>query len=112
MLTADSPAEQKEASVRERAQARWQALIVGDVAKAYEYLSPATRDTMSLDQYRGRIRVGMHRVAKVESVKCEAEVCKVTMSITFDHRLMKGIVTPLDETWILEKGRFWFLYRA
>jgi hypothetical protein len=48
----------------------------------------------------------------VESATCEAEVCKVRVMLTYDHRLMKGITTPVEESWVLDGGRFWFVYRG
>ena len=53
----------------------------------------------------------MWRQAKVEKVECEAEVCRVELQITLDHKLMKGIQTPLNESWIIEKGSAWYVYR-
>ncbi|SRR5439155_3190867 len=111
-FSADSPNEQKSAAVRERAEARWQALIRDDIPAAYGYLSPATRDVVSLDQYRARTARRSFRDAKVDAVECEGELCKVKIKLTFDRARMKGIVTPLDETWIIEQGQFWFVYRG
>jgi len=48
----------------------------------------------------------------VDAVECEGELCKVKIKLTFDRARMKGIVTPLDETWIIEQGQFWFVYRG
>jgi hypothetical protein len=36
----------------------------------------------------------------------------VTLFLTYDHKLMKGIQTPLEESWVLDQGRFWFVYRS
>jgi hypothetical protein len=53
----------------------------------------------------------MWREAKVGKVDCEAEVCKVIMLITYDTKRMKGIETPIDETWVIENGSAWYVYR-
>jgi hypothetical protein len=110
-FTADSPNEQKSAAVRERAEARWQALTKDDIATAYDYLSPTTREVVSLEQYRAKVARRRFREAKVEGVECEAELCKVKIRLTFDHPRMKGLVVPLEETWIIERGQFWYVYR-
>jgi len=47
-LTKDTPAEVKAAAVKERSNARWAALIKGDADGAYTYLSPGTRELISL----------------------------------------------------------------
>jgi len=111
-FSADSPNEQKSAAVRERAEARWQALIKDDIDKAYSYLSPTTRDVVSLDQYKGKVARGTFRDVKIDAVECEAELCKVTLRLTYDRRAMKGMVTPLEETWIIERGQFWYVLRG
>src|SRR5882757_7680346 len=111
-FSVDSPKGQKSAAVRERAEARWQALIRDDIPAAYGYLSPATRAVVSLDQYRARTARRSFGDAKMDAVECEAELCKVKIKLTFDRVRMKGIVTPLEETWIIERGQFWFVYRG
>jgi hypothetical protein len=110
-INKDSDPTAKQKVVAERAEARWQSLIKGDLDAAYAYLSEGSKATTPLDVYKAKIRPGMWRQAKVEKVECEAEVCKVQMQITFDHKLMKGVQTPLNESWIIEKGSAWYVYR-
>ena len=111
-ISVDSSREQKSAAVRERAEARWQALISDDIATAYGYLSPTTREVVSLDQYKAKVARGTFREVRIDDVKCEAELCKVSVRHTFDRPRMKGMVTPLEETWIIERGQFWYVYRG
>ncbi|HTS21501.1 MAG TPA: hypothetical protein VMN79_06765 [Casimicrobiaceae bacterium] len=110
-IRVDSSPDEKQKFVAQRAEARWNLLIKGDVAGAYEYLSAGSKAATPLDQYKARIRPGSWRQAKAETVDCEAEVCKVTMAITYDAKRMKGIETPLMETWIIEKGSAWYVFR-
>jgi len=107
----DSSPEAKQKVVSQRAEARWQLLINGDFTGAYEFLSSGSKATTSLEMYKSRMRPGGWRQASVEKVDCEAEVCRVTMEITFDRKQMKGIEMPLQETWIIEKGSAWYVYR-
>lgn len=111
-LTSESPNETKVAVVTERATERWKALIAGNVPKAYDYLSPAVRDVMTVQQYKEKIRTSMYRDARIDKVECGADACKVNLMLTYDHPRMKGITTPLEESWILDKGQFWYLYRG
>lgn len=110
-ISVDSSPQAKQKLVAERAQARWQVLIKGDVEGAYHFLSAGSKAVTSLDLYKAKIRPGMWREAKVEKVECEAEICKVLLRITYDTRPMKGIQTPLDESWIIENGSAWYIYR-
>lgn len=110
-INKDSDPTAKQKVVAQRAEARWQSLIKGDLDAAYAYLSEGSKATTPLDVYKAKIRPGLWRQAKVEKVECEAEVCRVQMQITLDHKLMKGIETPLNESWIIEKGSAWYVYR-
>jgi hypothetical protein len=110
-ISKDSDPSTKQKVVAQRAEARWQSLIKGDLDAAYAYMSEGSKATTPLDVYKAKMRPGLWRQARVEKVECEAEVCKVEMQITFDHKLMKGIQTPLNESWIIEKGSAWYVYR-
>jgi hypothetical protein len=64
---------------------------------------------MSLDLYKGKHKTGMYRAATIESVACEVDVCTVNVSLTYDYRQTKGIVTPLSERWVISDGRAWYV---
>ena len=112
-LSKDTPPEQLQAKVQERAMARWQALIDGAPDRSYEFVSPASKATITLDQYKERTKGAgvVYRRIEPESVKCEGETCKVKMYIWVDHRMMQGLRTPVDEVWILDKGQAWYVWR-
>lgn len=95
-----------------RALGRWDALIKGDLDAAYTYLSPASRETLPLDIYKAKHKTGLYRAAQVDSVDCEAEVCTVTLSLTFDYKRTKGIKMPLVEKWLISGGKAWFVDRG
>jgi len=95
--------------VAARAKARWDALINLDAATAYSYLSPASRATMSLEQYKAKHKLGMYRAVKVDGVNCEGEACTVNLVLTYDYRRIKGVNTPLVEKWIITQGQAWFV---
>lgn len=92
--------------------ARWTALIKGDLDGAYALLSPASRETTSLETFKKNTRKGGFREARVDTVECGAELCTVKLWVTYDHRLMKGVQTPIEETWIFDKGQPWLVYRG
>ena len=110
-LTKDTAPEIKRAAVTERANARWAALIKGDLDAAYAYLSPASREVVTLATFKARTRSDSFREAKIDSVECEPELCKVRLMLTYDHRLMKGVQTPLAETWVLDEGQIWYVWQ-
>jgi hypothetical protein len=117
-LSADSPPEVKAAAVRERASARWAALMKGDKDAAYAYLSPGERQLMTAEQYSARINTGGFRAVQIEKVDCDAEICKVRLQVTYDYLpakggfpAMKGITTIAWETWLVDQGQAWFVMR-
>ena len=109
-LTGDTPAAQKEKVVAERAAARWQALIKRDFDTAYSYLSPSSRSALTLERFKANVGNLAYREAKVEGVTCEAETCDAKLQVTYDHRVMKGVTSPVGEKWILDKGQMWYVW--
>lgn len=97
--------------VADLAVARWEALIKGDYAKAYSYLSPGTREVMSLDLYQAKVRGGKWKKANVDSVSCEQDQCKVLMAIEYSYRDIKSLDTRLDENWLRRDGKWWYVPR-
>jgi hypothetical protein len=108
-LSNDSPPEAKQAAVAERAKARWAAMIDGNLDLAYTFLSPASKGIVSLASFKQQARTG-YREAKVEKVECDGATCNVKMFVIYDHRLMKGIGTPLEERWVIDEGQAWLVW--
>ena len=111
VVSKDASPDTKAAAVTKRAQERWDVLLKGDVKAAYAYLSPASRAVTSLERYQSRTNPGSYRAVKLEKVSCQAETCRLRLLLTFDHRVMKGVETPLEEIWIIENGQAWYVYR-
>ncbi len=89
-LTKDTPPDVKAAAVKERSNARWAALIKGDMDAAYAYLSPGTRELVSPEQYRGRVQAVGFRSVQIEKVDCDSETCQVGLVLTYDYLPAKG----------------------
>jgi hypothetical protein len=100
-----------EEQVAARSRERWQALIAGDVPKAYEYLSPGSKTVYPLEVYRSGIRPGFWKAADVEKVECAADLCEVTTVVTYVY-IGTTIKSPAKESWIREKGIWWYLHKS
>ena len=107
-----STAKTVEDQVKERAAKRWEALIGGDLDAAYGFFSKATKNTYPLELYRVKMRPGIWREARVDTVKCSDEICDVTVILTIDHARIKGVVTPVAERWIIQDGQAWYVYNG
>jgi hypothetical protein len=102
--------EAKAAAVKQRAQSRWDALLNGDYAAAYTYLSQASRQLTTPEQLEKRHNRAI-RAAKVEEASCRDQACEARIAITFDHKVAKGLETVVQESWIIADGQAWLVYR-
>lgn len=103
--------------IAERAQARWDALVAGDLDTAYGYLSPAYRSSVSSMQYQRRILLQKVRWTGAEYIDsdCLEESCKVRISLDFSLigalpgvRRFNG-TQEIEETWIKSGGKWWYV---
>ena len=110
-LSEESPPDVKRAVLTERINARWDALIKGDLDKAYTFMSQASKEAYPLNVYKAKVRAGLWRSVKIDSIDCDKAVCWAKMVLTYDHRMMKGVQTPFTESCIIENGNAWFIYQ-
>jgi len=101
----------RKALVTQRINARWAALIKGDLDQAYTFMSAGSQEALPLNVYKVKTKPGLWRAVRIDSMECEPEICQVKMTLTYDHQMIKGVQTPFQETWILEKGNAWYVYR-
>ena len=113
-LSKDTPPEVLKAKVQERALARWKLIIDGDLDRAYaDFMSVPSKEVASIDAFKQRVRGAgvVYRSVESDSVTCQGEACTVKLYVWFDHRMIKGSRTPLEEVWILDKGQAWYVWR-
>jgi hypothetical protein len=102
-----------EDAVRARAQARWKAVLAGDLQQAYQFLSPASREVISFDVFRARFGgMATWKSAEVFKIACEqADRCTASTKVTYQPVLRRGSIgtveTSVDEVWLLEAGQWW-----
>jgi len=102
--------------VVKRAEARWNALVTGELEEAYTYYSPGYRSTHSLIDFGMSIRT--RRVqwtsAKYLDHSCEATRCIVRFEVGFRaSRPVPGInefksSSEVEDTWIRMDGQWWY----
>lgn len=106
-----------EDQVRSLAQQRWQHLVAGDFDKAYEMATPGFRKVRALGDYRLRKSAVPVKwlAAEVLRVACtpaeQPTKCVVRIKLDSEARVPgapKGVLSSgIDETWLLEDGRWW-----
>ncbi|HMM85581.1 hypothetical protein [Azohydromonas sp.] len=106
-----------EDQVRARAQARWAAQLAGDTKASYEFLSPGSRALVSPERFRARNAGAVtYKEAEVVSVVCEtSEKCVAKVKVSYEPVLiwprMGTIESYLEETWLVDGGQWWLLYK-
>ncbi len=100
-----------EEAVKARAQARWNALVKGDLKAAYAFLSPGSRAITTQEAYGASVRTGFWKSAVVERAACDApQACEAQVSIEYEYQGQR-VKTPLRETWIREGTDWWFVQK-
>ena len=100
-----------ESIVKERAQARWDALVKGDFNAAYGYLSPGSRSITTATDYASGLRRGFWKSAVVDKVECGTpQSCDASATIEYEFMGMRT-KTPLRETWIRDGSEWWYLQK-
>jgi hypothetical protein len=99
--------------VKERAQARYDALIKGNIRDAWQFTAPTYRQRVSAEGYQSVMGgVGNWKKAEVSSVNCEEDRCEVIGMITYNiARLNMENVIPLTDVWIKTDGKWWVYHR-
>ncbi len=100
--------------VKKRSEERWQALVNGQFDKAYEYLAPSYRAVNSFERYRSNFgNAASWQNAQVLSVACETDKCDVRLRIQLKLavRGVDTVATALNETWLLEDGKWWLFQK-
>ena len=103
--------------VAERSQARWDMLLAGDYAGAYEYLSPGFRSGTSLTDFEMSMRLRKVRYEQIQyqSHECQESVCTVKLEANY----LVGAPVPglkeyrgssvIEEQWINTGSEWWYL---
>ena len=104
------------AEIDKRAVERWNYLIAHQAEKAYDYLSPGTRETQTRESYATSMN---NRPVKWSAVKfnhkeCDVDRCKVYIDVSYSV-VMPGVGKPIEststqtETWVHVKDGWYFL---
>jgi len=109
-LTEASPAEQKRAQVLARADARGAALVAGKLDEAYAFLSEGSKAVITKENFSRRMSIVPFTAYRIDAASCEGSTCKVQSKLTFNHRVMQGVTSPVTETWVIENGQPYFVF--
>lgn len=106
-------------SVDTRAMERWNYLIAHQAEKAYDYLSPGTRETQTRENYAAAMnnRPVKWTAAKFNRKECDADRCKVYIDVSYSVPMhaVAAAGKPIESTstqseiWVHVKDGWYFL---
>ena len=102
-----------EERVQHRAQARLDALLAGDIQKAFTFLAPASREATSWQRWGSNYAgVGRWRAVNVNSVECDLDRCDVRASVSYEMvRPRLENTRAQHQVWINVNGQ-WYFYSS
>lgn len=100
-----------------RATERWQLLVAGKFAEAYQYLSPGYREVVEFAEYDKQMQGRQMRWtdARATDVECAQQKCHVRIQMSYVVRVSTfgvgevPISTTLMETWVASGDGWYFL---
>lgn len=110
-------AKQGDSDLEARVNERWSALIEGDFATAYEYLTPAYRKLYSLESYKKKLGVSV-KWSKVDvvGVKIIDDSAEVKVNVKFELNLPSNINEEIGsitseevEQWLRVADNWWLV---
>jgi len=119
LLSACSKPLPPEEQVKQRAEARYEALLAGDAKKAYGFLTPAKREALNYENY---LRTHPQRLniksAKVLKVACQTpDACQAEVEIEYNYEPgFKGYVPGQmqmvkPEKWVRVDNQWWLFIK-
>jgi hypothetical protein len=106
----------KTESIEERVNGRWAALFANEIERAYGYLTPGYRSSVSLQQYQRSIENRKMKWTSADYIKsnCDENTCVVQVKVGFTlYGALPGVKAMnssqyAHETWILVDGT-WYM---
>jgi hypothetical protein len=117
LLSACATTPSPDKMVKERAEARWEALLSRDYASAYSFYSPGYRSTTSVTDFEIEIRLRRVRWTTAEYLKHDCDENTCTVSFRVGYRVgspVPGVVTwdgydLITDQWVKTGGEWWYL---
>ena len=116
LLSACASTEPKTSSIEERATAYWDTLFSGDLAGAYEFLSPGYRSSVSSMDYQRSILAKQVQWTSAKYVDSDCSETTCTVGISMGYRVSGAVpgvksftgTQKVEESWIKIDG-MWYL---
>lgn len=111
-----------EQTLRQRVEARWDALLKRDYEQAYTFFSPTYRAVFSLEQFGRDQRSGVPVVdaevadIEIDTPKDDSEISRATAIVNVAYQAslsesvgMTDIINTYREQWLQRDGEWWYV---
>ena len=117
LLSACATTTRTENTIEKRATARWDTLFSGDLAGAYEFLSPGYRSSVPSLQYQRSLLVMKVKWTDARYIEsdCTETTCKVKISLDYTvYGAIPGVKSfdgtqEIEESWVKVNGTWYFV---
>ena len=117
LLSACATTPSTENVIEKRATARWDTLLSGDLAGAYEFLSPGFRSSVPSLQYQRQLLLNKVKWTGAQYIEsdCTETTCKVKISLDYTvYGAIPGVKSfdgtqEIEESWVKVNGKWYFV---
>ncbi len=117
LLSACATTMSTENTIEKRATARWDTLLSGDLAGAYEFLSPGFRSSVPSLQYQRQLLLNKVKWTGAQYIEsdCTETTCKVKISLDYTvYGALPGVKSfdgtqEIEESWVKVNGKWYFV---
>ncbi len=117
LLSACATTVRTENTIEKRAMARWNTVLNGDLAGAYEFLSPGFRSSVPSLQYQRQLLLNKVKWTGAQYIEsdCTETTCKVTISLDYTvYGAIPGVKSfdstqEIEESWVKVDGNWYYV---
>lgn len=97
---------ENETIVKALAARRWQHMMRTELDLAYDYLTETSKKQHPIAVWRNGFNLGTWKHVQVDSAKCDADRCTVTVNVLMVSPRVGQINVPKIEVWLSDKTRW------
>jgi hypothetical protein len=117
LLSSCATTTRAENNIEERVTARWDTLLSGDLAGAYEFLSPGFRSSVPSLRYQRQLLLNKVKWTSAQYIEsdCTETTCKVKISLGYTvYGAIPGVnsfdgTQETEESWVNINGNWYFV---
>ena len=97
---------ENEVIVKALAARRWQHMMASELDDAYSYLTETSKKQRPIEVWRNGFNLGAWKNVQVDSAKCQADRCVVTVNVLMVVPRVGQVNLPKTEVWLADNTRW------